>query len=153
MARSNSFVADLPILSDEQLEKLYLWGTSCCDKFDVRMNGDMGMTVVALRKKDGTVRDHQRLLRTNLIHWGVELPHKQAGWLRLLPHDSIASAAPGRVGTAPVAAEPPISSQPAPPAAKPPAARVALRLPPNLLTPCGEHARPIEVQARLCCAA
>ena len=51
MARSNAFAADLPSLSEEQLEKLYVWGTSCCDKFDVRMNCDGTMTVVALRKK------------------------------------------------------------------------------------------------------
>ena len=149
MARSNAFAADLPSLSEEQLEKLYVWGTSCCDKFDVRMNCDGTMTVVALRKKDGTVRDHQRLLRTNLIHWGVALPNKQTGWLRLLPHDMLSGAAPSPADTAQVA-EPPNSSQPAP-AAKPPA--VALRLPPNLLTPCGEHTRSIEVQARVCCAA
>ena len=96
MARSNAFAADLPSLSEEQLEKLYVWGTSCCDKLDVRMNCDGTMTVVALRKKDGTVRDHQRLLRTNLIHWGVELPYKQAGWLRLLPHGMLPGAAPSR---------------------------------------------------------
>ena len=48
------------------------------------MKSDGGMTLVAARKKTGTVREHQRLLRTNLINWGVELPAKQGTWLRLV---------------------------------------------------------------------
>ena len=80
---SKSFECDLPELTEDQLAKLYAWGQSSCETFDVRMNGDMTMELFATRKKGGSVRDHMRLLRTNLINWGVNLPPKQSGWLRL----------------------------------------------------------------------
>ena len=87
MTTSKSFEADLPDMTEEQLSKLYLWGKSSCEAFDARMNRDMTMIVVATRKKTGTVRDHMRLLRTNLLNWGVSLPSKQVGWLRLVTDD------------------------------------------------------------------
>ena len=87
MATSKSFEADLPEMTEEQLSKLYLWGQSSCEAFDARMNRDMTMIIVATRKKTGTVRDHMRLLRTNLLNWGVSLPSKQVGWLRLVTDD------------------------------------------------------------------
>ena len=87
MATSHHFEADIPELSESQLEKLYAWGKSSCENFDVRMNGDMSMVLIATRKKAGTVRDHMRLLRTNLLNWGVSLPSKQVGWLRLVTDD------------------------------------------------------------------
>ena len=62
-ARSRAFVADLPNLTAEQLEKLYAGGKGSCEKFDVHMNDNMSMVLAAVRKKDGTARDHQRLLR------------------------------------------------------------------------------------------
>ena len=80
MTTSKSFEADLPDMTEEQLSKLYLWGKSSCEAFDARMNRDMTMIIVATRKKAGTVRDHMRLLRTNLLNWGVSLPSKQVGW-------------------------------------------------------------------------
>ena len=84
MAASKSFEADLPELTEEQLMKLYTWGQSSCEAFDVRMHEDMTMVLLATRKKSGSVRDHMRLLRTNLVNWGVTLPTKQVGWLRLM---------------------------------------------------------------------
>ena len=87
MATSHHFEADIPELSESLLEKLYAWGKSSCEKLDVRMNGDMSMVLIATRKKAGTVRDHVRLLRTNLLNWGVSLPSKQIGWLRLVTDD------------------------------------------------------------------
>ena len=86
MAKSSkAFVADLPEMSVEQLEKLYSWGQSSCERSDIHMRGGGGaMTLVAVRKKSGTARDHMRLLRTNLQNWGVALPAKQTGWLRLV---------------------------------------------------------------------
>ena len=89
--KSESFVADLPLLSDEALAKLYTWGKSTCVRFDVHMNKD-GLILVAQRKKSGTCRDHMRLLRTNLQNWGVELPVKQTGWLRIVPAEEVAKA-------------------------------------------------------------
>ena len=79
MATSKSFEADLPDMTEEQLSKLYLWGKSSCEAFDARMNRDMTMIIVATRKKAGTVRDHMRLLRTNLLNWGVSLPSNKSG--------------------------------------------------------------------------
>ena len=87
MTTSKSFEADLPDMTEEQLSKLYLWGKSSCEAFDARMNRDMTMIIAAARKKAGTVRDHMRLLRTNLLNWGVSLPSKQVGWLRLVTDD------------------------------------------------------------------
>ena len=84
MAASHKFEADLPELTENQLAKLYAWGQSSCEAFDLRMNPNMSMMLVATRKKAGTVRDHMRLLRTNLLNWGVSLPDKQMGWLRLV---------------------------------------------------------------------
>ena len=83
MATSKSFEADLPDLTEAQHEKLFAWGQSSCEAFDVRMHGDMTMVLLATRKKSGSVRDHMRLLRTNLINWGATMPTKQLGWLRL----------------------------------------------------------------------
>jgi hypothetical protein len=88
---AKSFEADLPELNEDQLCKLYKWGQTSCEKCDVRMNRDMTLLLVASRKKAGSVRDHMRLLRTNLINWGVALPMKQAGWLRIIPEDGVAS--------------------------------------------------------------
>ena len=84
MASSKAFVADLPDMTGEQMEKLYAWGKSSCEQFDVQMQTEGTVTLVAVRKKTGTARDHMRLLRTNLQNWGVTLPSKQAGWLRLV---------------------------------------------------------------------
>ena len=84
MSTSKSFEADLPELTPDQLTKLYAWGQSSCEHLDVRMKPDMTMVLVATRKKAGSVRDNMRLLRTNLLNWGVSLPAKQLGWLRLI---------------------------------------------------------------------
>ena len=89
--KSDCFVADLPLLEDEALAKLYTWGKSTCVRFDVHMKSD-GLILVAQRKKSGTCRDHMRLLRTNLQNWGVELPVKQTGWLRIVPAEEVAKA-------------------------------------------------------------
>ena len=102
MATSKTFEADLPELTPEQLTKLYAWGQSSCEHLDIRMKPDMTMVLVATRKKAGSVRDHMRLLRTNLINWGVTLPTKQVGWLRLLSDEgNSVGAAQGTAQTMP----------------------------------------------------
>ena len=89
MAKSCAFVADLPeAMSAEALERLYAWGKSSCEKFDVHMNGNGSMVLVAVRKKPRTARDHQRNLRTLLQNWGAALPQRQAGWLRIIEETS-----------------------------------------------------------------
>ena len=77
MASGRAFVADLPDMTGEQMEKLYAWGQSSCEQFDVHMQDGGAMTLVAVRKKSASQREHQRLLRTNLQNWGVSLPAKQ----------------------------------------------------------------------------
>ena len=67
------------------------------------MNRDMSMLLSATRKKAGSVREHMRLIRTNLINWGVALPVKQAGWLRIIPEDGVASQGRSRANEAPPA--------------------------------------------------
>ena len=83
MATSTSFVADLPPMDADQLAKMYTWGKTSCNRFDVHMKQD-GFTLVVERKKDGTVREHQRMLRTNLKNWGVDMPEKMKDWLRIV---------------------------------------------------------------------
>ena len=83
MATSASFVADLPPMDADQLAKMYTWGKTSCSRFDVHMKQD-GFTLVVERKKAGTVREHQRMLRTNLKNWGVDMPEKMKDWLRIV---------------------------------------------------------------------
>ena len=125
MATSKSFEADLPGLTEGQLEKLYAWGQSSCEHLDVRMRPDMSMVLTATRKKAGNVRDHMRLLRTNLINWGVALPTKQKGWLRLVTDEGNSDGAAPEAADAP---SNPIQNMPQT------SHRSLLTLPPNLLT-------------------
>ena len=125
MATSQHFEADLPELTDGQLEKLFAWGQNSCEAFDVRMNGDMTMVLIATRKKSGSVRDHMRLLRTNLVNWGVTLPSKQKGWLRIVTDEGNSDGAAPEDADSPTN---PIQNMPQT------SYRSLLTLPPNLLT-------------------
>ena len=89
MTKSASFVADLPAdMSPDQLEKLYTWAKKSCSKFDVQLDNEtQSMTLVAIRTKECTAREHQRLLRTNLLNWGCQMPAKMSGWLRIIDQD------------------------------------------------------------------
>ena len=92
MAKSCAFVADLPeAMSVDALERLYAWGKSSCEKFDVHMHENGTMALVVVRKKPGTARDHQRNLRTLLQNWGVSLPQRQSGWLRIIDETDASS--------------------------------------------------------------
>ena len=105
MAKARAYVADLPAeMSDAAMEKLYAWGKTN-EKFDVRMNANGSMTLVVERKKAGTARDHQRNLRTLLNNWGVALPQRQAGWLRIIGEEM------GSMEHAPAASDPPDESE------------------------------------------
>ena len=86
---SRAYRADLPDMSAEALEKLYTWGKSSCEKTDVSMDAHGKLILLALRLKPGTARDHQRNLRTLLKNWGVELPQRQPGWLRLIDESEV----------------------------------------------------------------
>ena len=98
MASSERFVADLPPMDEEQLAKLYTWGKNACNRFDVHMKQD-GFTLVVERKKAGSVREHQRMLRTNLKNWAVVMPAKLTNWLRLVPADDSVMDAEQASGT------------------------------------------------------
>ena len=131
MTTSQSFEADLPELTEDQLTKLYAWGQSSCEHVDVRMKPDMSMALLATRKKSGSVRDHMRLLRTNLVNWGVTLPSKQKGWLRIVTDEGNSD------GAAPEAADAPSNPFQNMPQTS---YRSLLTLPPNLLTvPIASH--------------
>ena len=123
---TNSFEADLPEMDPEQFSKLYTWGQNACVKFDLRTDDDMTMTLAATRKKSDTARGHQRLLRTNLINWGVVLPNKQMGWLRL--QSDVHADSQDSVATLARSASGPKDSTPRP------QFQNGLRLPENLLT-------------------
>ena len=128
MTTSKSFEADLPELTEDQLTKLYAWGQSSCEHFDVRMKPDMSMALLATRKKSGSVRDHMRLLRTNLINWGVTMPTKQLGWLRLTTDKGKSTQMDGGDKEAADAPSNPFQNMPQT------SYRSLLTLPPNLLT-------------------
>ena len=98
MATSKSFEAELPELTEDQLTRLYAWGQSSCEHLDVRMKPDMSMMLIATRKKQDSVRGHMRLLRTNLLNWGVALPTKQVGWLRLIMDEGNSAEMNGAAG-------------------------------------------------------
>eukprot|EP00969_Alexandrium_andersonii_P200916 8875877-Alexandrium_andersonii.AAC.2 len=84
MERSTAFYAILPgTISDEQLARLEQWGARSCEGCRATREGEH-VRLVAVRQRAATVRELQRLLRTNLKHWGVALPPKQSGWLGLL---------------------------------------------------------------------
>ena len=82
---SAAFAALLPeSLTDEQLVRLVKWAKETCEKSDVVMTEEGRMQLLAIRKEAKTARDFQRLLRTNLAHWSVDMPVKQTGWLKLI---------------------------------------------------------------------
>ena len=129
MATFYHFEADLRELTESQLEKLYAWGKSSCEAFDLRMNGDMSMVLIATRKKQDSVRGHMRLLRTNLLNWGVALPTKQVGWLRLMMDEGNSAEMNGAASKESADAQSnPIQKMPHT------SHRSFLTLPPNLLT-------------------
>ena len=129
MATSQSFEADLPELTEGQLEKLYAWGQSSCEHLDVRMKPDMSMMLIATREKQDSVRGHMRLLRTNLLNWGVALPTKQVGWLRLMMDEGNSAEMNGAASKESADAQSnPIQKMPHT------SHRSFLTLPPNLLT-------------------
>ena len=81
---SCSFVADLPPLTETQLAKLHAWIQKGCTAGDVHLNKDGSMKLVCTRTKAVDKRQHQRTLRTNLLHWGADLATRQTDWLRLV---------------------------------------------------------------------
>ena len=87
MAPSTAFVVELPEMNDEQLERVAAWAKGTCLKNDIVMSKDGNMRLVAVRKEAKDVRGLQRLFRTNFQNWGVELPVKQAGWIRTISED------------------------------------------------------------------
>ena len=87
---SCSYVADLPALSDTQLEKLYGWIKKSCKAGDVHLNQDGSMQLFCTRSgKAVDKRQHQRTLRTNLMNWGVDLATRQTDWLRLIDEEAV----------------------------------------------------------------
>ena len=135
MARaSRAFCADLPDMSAEALEKLYTWGKTSCEKTHVSMDAHGKMILVALRKKQGTARDHQRNLRTLLQNWGVELPQRQPGWLRLIDESDLNlqhPCSPAEKESIPMSEEQELLPTYAPPSLTRPTMR--LQMPKNLL--------------------
>ena len=123
MATSDTFEADLPELSPEQLSKLYTWGQTSCDTFDLRMNSNMTTVLSATRNKTDSARGHMRMIGTVVVDWGESLPTKQVGWLRLVADEGSSA------GAAQVAAHAATSAN-----GTTPQASSCLVLPQNLLT-------------------
>ena len=136
MAKSRCFVATLPNnMTDEQFEKLFTWSKVHCERSDfVRDNECVRLLVT--RAEPRTQRDFQRILRTNLLNYGVPLPAKMGGWLKLFDeceYDCIKSMAAGKIVDE--SEESCTSSAPSPRSPSPPPTRSAtmLRAPVNLL--------------------
>ena len=87
-------------------------GSKLREHMDFRMKLDMSMVLIATRKKEDSVRGHMRLLRTNLLNWGVTLPTKQLGWLRIVKDDGNSPEIDGAGAEAAHAARSPIQSTP-----------------------------------------
>ena len=84
MESSTTFIAYLPDMSVEHLAKLYTWASKSCVKSDLVSLPSGQMKIVGVRAEPRSLRTLQRLLRTNLLNWGVELPPSQPGWLKLI---------------------------------------------------------------------
>ena len=72
-----AFVADIPTsVSDEALAKLYTWSREKFEQRDIALQEDGSYVLGALVPEgiNKNVRYWQRLLRTNLLNWGVEMP-------------------------------------------------------------------------------
>ena len=83
---SRAFICDLPDISEDVLAKIYTWGKNQCERFDVHKIPEGGYQLIAIRKKASSLRQTQRLMRTNLLGWGAALPKNgPPGWLRLMP--------------------------------------------------------------------
>ena len=82
------FVATLPAsMTDDQLLKVVEWSKQACVKSDVTMRCDGRCELVAESKKKKTAREFQRNIRTNMLNWGMDLPSKQTGWLRIVSEE------------------------------------------------------------------
>ena len=83
MATSKCFVATLPTtLTDDQFDKLRPWSQYHCEQSDFARDKKNGcIRLLVTKREPRTQRDFQRLLRT--IDFGVTMPTKQVGWLRI----------------------------------------------------------------------
>ncbi len=75
------FCVALPDLSDEQFARLSKWASDTSLMSDFVMKGGL-MQMICLRDDHKSVREFQRLIRTNLLNWGATLPPKQMGWVK-----------------------------------------------------------------------
>ncbi len=59
---------------------------TCVESHFMLKEGDR-YEMAARRSEPNSIRGYQKLLRTRLKAWGVDLPDKQQGWLRLLTNE------------------------------------------------------------------
>ena len=84
MAKSHAFLATIPECSVEALGKLHSWAQNTSVKSDIIMAPNGDMKLICIRKEAKSLRELQRLVRTLLIKWEVELPSKMIDWIQLI---------------------------------------------------------------------
>ena len=138
MTLSAYFAVQLPDLTDEQLVKVYTWGKETCVQSNLVMKKEGGFLLIAQKEEARDLRSRQRLMATNLKHWGLDISSQPKHWVRLLTceqYDAISRPEETARGVADPN-EAPAEEAPAMPtlchAASP--ALLRLELPPNLLT-------------------
>ena len=87
MATSRAFVATLPDMTDDQLDRVVAWASSTCAKHDMIMCKDGILKLLCVRHDLHSTRSIQRLLRTLLLKYGVALPQKMEKWIQLIAED------------------------------------------------------------------
>ena len=72
MAASAYFSVVLPgDITEEQLVKVYEWGKQNCLRSTLIQQDD-GYIILARRSEEKDLRSRQRLMLTNLRHWGID---------------------------------------------------------------------------------
>ena len=84
MATSECFIATLPQATDDQLVRIPDWGSRHCKRADFVMDKrDNTIRLLVQRESKNTLRGYQKMLRTNLKNYGLQLQERLDGWVRL----------------------------------------------------------------------
>ena len=70
-------------LTDAQMTNIYTWGKENCQRSNMLVEDD-GYLMIAQRSEAKDSRSRQRLMLTNLRHWGIDTSKQPKGWVKLL---------------------------------------------------------------------
>ena len=70
------------------MAKLLNWASKSCVKSDLVLTATGQMKFIGVRAQSKSLREYQRLIRTNIKNWEVELSGSlPPGWIRLITED------------------------------------------------------------------